>query len=87
MSLLNVRSTVIKVFDIRAAADQDRYAIDLELNHSGTGLNLASRQPPLRNNRRSRIHNRRHKLQPVCPRTARLGFSQLTSPAKQLLRR
>jgi hypothetical protein len=70
---------------VRAAANPDRHATDLDLDRSGTGLDFATPHPPLRNRRRSRIHNCRHELQPFSLRTSSLRFSQLTSPAEQLL--
>src|ERR1700744_2921325 len=69
---------------VRAAADPHGYAVNLDLDPSSNGLDFASPRPPLWN-RRSHIHNGRHELRPVSIRARDLSFSQLTSPAKQLL--
>src|ERR1700722_10072283 len=70
---------------VRAAADPYGYAVNLDFDPSSNGLDFATPKLPLRNSRRSHIRNRRHELKPVSIRTRGLSFSQLTSPAKQLL--
>ena len=65
-------------------ADPHGYAVDLDLDPSSTGLDLAMPQPPLRNSGRSHIHNRRHELQPIsirpsCTRPTRSSASTARS--------
>ena len=73
---------------VRAAADPDRHAVDLNLDRSGTRLRLTRQDLALAASsrcRRGNIHHRWHKLQSIRLRRPNLRFSQLTSPAKQLL--
>src|SRR5258705_4628411 len=75
---------------VRAAAHSDRYAVDLDLDRPSTRLSLALRGLALTADsrcRRGNIHHRRHERQSIRVRNPNLGFSQLTSPAKQLLGR
>src|SRR6185437_7594123 len=62
------------------------HAGDLDLDRSDAALGFAPQRLPSRNSR-SNVHNRRHEPQFVCLRRSGLSVSQLTAPAKQLLRR